>query len=179
MYGQGFVAAGDGYQQRQLFDPVFVLGYPISEAYWSTAIVDGKPARVLIQLYQRRVLTYVPGFPPAWQVQMGNVGQQYYRWRYGTPLPATTPIVVPPAAHPPATVFAQVAGDQLQLGGQPFVLKGTNYWIHTSPFVTMWSDWDARQVAAELAKSARSRCQQRPRYRALCPSADPRNRLGR
>ena len=33
----------DATTRRQLFDPVFVLGYPITEAYWATAIIDGKP----------------------------------------------------------------------------------------------------------------------------------------
>ena len=89
MQAHGLVLTGGAYDQRQLFDPVFVLGYPITEAYWTTVIVDGKPTAVLVQLYQRRVLTYVPGFPPAWQVQMGNVGQHYYQWRYGQPPPAS------------------------------------------------------------------------------------------
>jgi hypothetical protein len=43
--------------------------------------VSGKDMPVLIQAYQRRVLTYVPDFEPTWQVQQGNVGQHYLEWR--------------------------------------------------------------------------------------------------
>ncbi|MEO8288823.1 MAG: hypothetical protein ABI670_20585 [Chloroflexota bacterium] len=62
------------------FDWTFVLGYPITEAYWTQMRVGGKDLPVLIQAYQRRVLTYVPGFPRTWQVQQGNVGQHYLEW---------------------------------------------------------------------------------------------------
>ncbi len=62
------------------FDWTFVLGYPITEAYWTQMRVGGKDMPVLIQAYQRRVLTYVPDFEPTWQVQQGNVGQHYLEW---------------------------------------------------------------------------------------------------
>jgi len=62
------------------FDWTFVLGYPITEAYWTQMRVSGKDMPVLIQAYQRRVLTYIPDFPPTWQVQQGNVGQHYLEW---------------------------------------------------------------------------------------------------
>ncbi|HMA36639.1 MAG TPA: hypothetical protein VKY74_19445, partial [Chloroflexia bacterium] len=70
-------------QAQPLFDWVYVTGYPISEPYWVTADIGGTPRAVLVQLFQRRVLTYIPTFAPAWQVQMGNVGQHYHTWRYG------------------------------------------------------------------------------------------------
>ena len=66
-----------------LFAWVAVTGYPISEPYWVTADIAGQPTAVLVQLFQRRVLTYTPSFAPAWQVQMGNVGRHYHAWRYG------------------------------------------------------------------------------------------------
>ena len=40
---------------------------------------------MLIQAFERRVLTYMPGNPPAFQVEMGNVGAHYRDWRYGGP----------------------------------------------------------------------------------------------
>ena len=151
---QGFVAdSNGGYAFSQLFDPTFVLGYPITEAYWTTAIINGKAMTVLIQLYQRRVLTYVPGFAVAWQVQMGNVGGDYYAWRYGTPLPAAPPVVVAAPPRLPATAFVRVQGNRLVLQGQPVTLKGTNYWLHNAPFVDTWGEWNGAQVAAELAKA--------------------------
>ena len=54
---------------------------------------------MLIQPYERRVLTYVPTAPEGFKVQMGNIGQHYYQWRYGTiPAPAPPP---PAASNPP------------------------------------------------------------------------------
>jgi LPXTG-site transpeptidase (sortase) family protein len=38
---------------------------------------------VLIQAFERRVLTYAPDQPAGWKVQMGNIGQHYFEWRYG------------------------------------------------------------------------------------------------
>ncbi|CAA9352698.1 MAG: hypothetical protein AVDCRST_MAG93-7194, partial [uncultured Chloroflexia bacterium] len=62
---------------------VFVMGYPITEPYWTRATVGGQTKDVLVQLYERRTLTYTPSNQEAFRVEMGNVGQHYYRWRYG------------------------------------------------------------------------------------------------
>lgn len=85
---------------RLLSDPWFyATGYPISEAYWAKAIIAGQPHDVLIQAFQRRVLTFVPDNPAGWRVQMGNIGQHYYQWRYGgQPAPASTPASTATAA---------------------------------------------------------------------------------
>jgi hypothetical protein len=64
------------------YDWTFALGYPITEAYWTKMVVQHKEYPVMIQAYQRRVLTFVPGEAPPWQVQQGNVGQHYFEWRY-------------------------------------------------------------------------------------------------
>jgi hypothetical protein len=61
----------------------YVTGFPISEAYWTQATIRGKVTDVMIQAYERRVLTYTPSNTPAFQVEMGNIGQHYYNWRYG------------------------------------------------------------------------------------------------
>jgi hypothetical protein len=53
---------------------VFAMGYPITEAYWTKMRVGGNDWPVLIQAYQRRVVTYTPGFPAEWRIQQGNVG---------------------------------------------------------------------------------------------------------
>lgn len=71
-----------------LFDPLFyATGLPISEPYWITVQSAKKPTRVLIQLFERRTLTYNPANPVASRVEMGNVGLQYYNWRYTAILP--------------------------------------------------------------------------------------------
>jgi hypothetical protein len=66
----------------QILDWVTDLGYPITEPYWTNVKVAGVSRSVLVQAFQRRVLTYVADNPAGWQVEMGNVGRQYYDWRY-------------------------------------------------------------------------------------------------
>lgn len=61
---------------------VFVMGYPISEPYWTQAKVRGQMVDVLVQMYERRTLSYTPSNPEVFRVEMGNVGQHYFRWRY-------------------------------------------------------------------------------------------------
>lgn len=72
------------YFKTMPIDWVFALGYPISEPYWARVQVNGQPQDVLIQVYERRVLTFTPANSATFQVEMGNVGQHYWRWRYGT-----------------------------------------------------------------------------------------------
>ncbi|MBN9388739.1 MAG: hypothetical protein J0I20_11855 [Chloroflexi bacterium] len=76
----------NGYKDGQLRDWVFAMGYPISEPYWIKATVGGVQKDVLVQLFERRVLTYTPSNTPEWRVEMANVGQHYYFWRYGRSL---------------------------------------------------------------------------------------------
>jgi len=77
----------DGYQtaDAKLFsNPFFATGLPITEAYWTTVNVGGTPHRVLVQAFERRILTYTPSNPDGWKVEAGNVGRHYYEWRYGS-----------------------------------------------------------------------------------------------
>ncbi len=80
----GKVRESGGVVVGPLSDPWdFAVGLPISEAYWARVKIAGVQTDVLIQAYQRRVLTYVPSNAAQWQVQMGNIGQHYYQFRYG------------------------------------------------------------------------------------------------
>jgi hypothetical protein len=79
---QGPIYVNGGITQGAVVDPLFDLGYPITEAYWARLRIAGQDRWALIQAYQRRVLTYVPDNAPPWQVEMGNVGRHYYDWRY-------------------------------------------------------------------------------------------------
>ena len=74
---------GELAEDRLFQNPYFATGRPITEAYWSTAVVAGSPTDVLIQCFERRCLTYTPTNPPSWQVEAGNVGLHYFEWRYG------------------------------------------------------------------------------------------------
>jgi hypothetical protein len=82
MNQSGPVLEDGQFVQDQLVDPLFVLGHPITDAYWANVLVDGAPATVLVQLFERRALTYNPNNPPEWRVEMANVGRAYYDWRY-------------------------------------------------------------------------------------------------
>jgi hypothetical protein len=89
---------------QQLISPwFFASGLPISEPYWARATIGGQIKDVMIQAYERRALTYVPTNPPGFQVEMGNIGQHYFDWRYrnagycpGQPLTTPTPPVPAP-----------------------------------------------------------------------------------
>ena len=151
MHSEGPVWDGAKLVQAPLFDWVYLLGYPITEPYWAVVRVNGVAQRVLVQLYQRRVLTYTPANDAAWQVQMGNVGAHYYDWRYGAGAPALTPSPAP--APTGGDGFVTVAGGELLYAGAPVTLKGTNWWKHDTPFAETWVDWDGPQALEELAKA--------------------------
>ncbi|HYO48569.1 MAG TPA: hypothetical protein VEW94_01860 [Chloroflexia bacterium] len=71
------------YFKGQAWDWIYVAGYPISEPYWARIDVAGQPRDVLMQVFERRTVTYDPAEPDGYKVQFGNVGRQYYDWRYG------------------------------------------------------------------------------------------------
>jgi hypothetical protein len=75
----------------RIFEPVYyATGLPLTEAWWGKVKVGGEVRDVLVQAFERRVLTYTPSNSVAYQVEMGNVGQHYYKWRYGDKLPMST-----------------------------------------------------------------------------------------
>jgi hypothetical protein len=106
------IVQGGQQVQGPLFYPWFsVTGYPISEPYWSYVKVEGRYTDVLIQAFERRVLTFVPHLPSPFKVQMGNIGQHYHEWRYrqggGAPGPGgPTPTAAPAPALPNVTIDA-------------------------------------------------------------------------
>jgi hypothetical protein len=87
MNSSGTVAVGgpdSGTEYGRLFaDPFYAVGLPLTEAFWVYVEVDSEPQWVLVQAFERRVLTYTPFNADGWQVEAGNVGQHYYEWRYG------------------------------------------------------------------------------------------------
>jgi len=79
---QGLVSKDHRLVTDKIEDWVFSFGLPITEAYWTRSRIGGVEKDVLVQLFERRVLTYTPSNPAAYQVEMGNVGLHYYSWRY-------------------------------------------------------------------------------------------------
>lgn len=70
-------------------------GYPIAPFFFASIDISGVRTTILIQAFERRVLTYNPHGPTGFQIEFANTGVQYYRWRYLNPLPAPTPIAPP------------------------------------------------------------------------------------
>ena len=100
---QGPVYQSGQYAEAPLNQPwFFASGLPTTEAYWARVKIGGQALDVLIQGYERRVLTYIPAYVGTpFAVQMGNVGLHYYDWRYkGVGCAGTPP---PPPPVPPTT----------------------------------------------------------------------------
>ncbi len=81
------------------------FGYPVSPFFLADVKIAGATTRVLVQPFERRVLTYNPNNPEAFKVEFGNIGQHYYQWRYSSG--AAAPIVSQPPA-PVATTIPPV-----------------------------------------------------------------------
>ncbi|MDQ6908578.1 MAG: fibronectin type III domain-containing protein [Chloroflexota bacterium] len=106
------------------------MGFPLTEAFWSQVTLNATPTWVLMQPFERRVLSYTPTNPTGFQVEMGNIGQHYYQWRYmtnpgglagpatatpiatlipttfSTPDPCATPTPLPTSTGTPTTATA-------------------------------------------------------------------------
>lgn len=78
---------------NRLIDPTYAVGLAITDAFWARVRVGGVERDVMFQAFERRILTYTPANPPQYQVEMGNVGQHYYQWRYLDPF-ATRPALI-------------------------------------------------------------------------------------
>lgn len=129
---------GAAVPNQALANWVFVAGYPITEPYWARVKIGGVYNDVLVQLYERRSLVYVPAFDKGWQVQMGNVGQHYYRWIYGGPLPVSLVPVSSPvpsgAAVSPAPPVPQVPPSIDAVVDTPIAEQGTTLDVSLSGF---------------------------------------------
>ncbi|WP_038038404.1 CAP domain-containing protein [Thermorudis peleae] len=75
--------------QQQPWDWLSVLGHPLSEPYWIRTRVGGREQWVLVQAFERRVLTETPSNPPGWQIECNNAGRDYLQWRAGQAVPGS------------------------------------------------------------------------------------------
>jgi molybdate transport system substrate-binding protein len=137
----------------------YASGYPITEPYWARVKIAGQAnTPVLIQLYQRRVLTYVPSAAAGFKVQVNNIGRHYYAWRYNfAGKPAATPTAAPKTAPTPVptlgptglTVFAAAS---LQ---DAFKEAGTNF-KQANPNVTgvQFNFQGSQALVAQLQQGA-------------------------
>lgn len=105
----GVVYKDGQYVNDRVFDWAVAIGLPLTDAYWSRSVVGGKEQDVLVQAFERRVLTYTPSNPEQWRVEMGNVGQHYLVWRQQLGLPSNptpAPTTAPATTTPPVTTTA-------------------------------------------------------------------------
>jgi len=61
----GTVYQNGQYVTDKVFDWVFAMGYPLTEPYWIQISVGGQEHWVVMQAYQRRIMTYDPNNDPA------------------------------------------------------------------------------------------------------------------
>lgn len=83
MNSKGLIYEDGEFREEEMFgNPFYATGLPVTEPYWTKAKVGGVDKEVLVQCFERRCLTYTPDNPAGWKVEAGNVGNQYYVWRY-------------------------------------------------------------------------------------------------
>lgn len=138
-------AAGKTVSETLQMPYFFAAGYPISEAYWAKATINGKTTDVMIQAYERRALTYVPTNPVGFQVEVANIGQHYFDWRYRNfgVCPATspsgpvgTPVVAPTGtaqANTTATVSTTATANATADRGTPHPTGTANVGVTSVP----------------------------------------------
>ncbi len=83
MISRGPVKNNGIWAEGDAVDWPYSIGYPLSEPYWAKVTVGGVERDVLIQVFERRVLTYTPANQDGFKVEMGNIGGHYATWRYG------------------------------------------------------------------------------------------------
>lgn len=129
--------------EGRLFDPVYyATGLPITEAYWANVKVGGAQKDVLVQAFERRILTFTPSNPPAFQVEMGNVGRHYYQWRYNAALPpAPTPDPTMPAPLPTPKTSVPPAPQGISANIQNFAFEPATLTVKVGTKVT-WTNRD-------------------------------------
>lgn len=137
---QGLVQIGSQIASDRLIDWERYVGNPISEAYWVKAYVAGQEREVLVQLFERRVLTYTPSNPHGFEVEFANVGQHYLAWRYPN-------LNQPWLAHEnqAALYFAARANDQQLWSIYAWQNGAANVVAEELPDLVLRPHWQAQQ----------------------------------
>ena len=141
-----FKSYQDFYDRPGGVSSLFAFGLPITEPYWIRARVGGVEKDIMVQIYERRVLTFTPSNPDQYKVEMGNVGQHYFQWRYpqlGTPWDADDPYL--PVAYGSNRVtpgHLEIFTTDANGAGQNNITIGGN---ESVPF-SMLRSWDQTKV---------------------------------
>jgi hypothetical protein len=146
----------------KLSDPWFyTTGYAISEPYWANVKVAGQQTDVLVQLFQRRVVTYQPDAPEGFKVQMGNIGAHYYDWRYKSGAVSRTLSFanynLEPSSVIPAVAPYQVASGLSNVSNKDdFTLSaGAQDLLEQNNFVAQFPDGDQYKQFFQLYEDGR------------------------
>ena len=118
---------------------LLLIGLAISEPFFATVPVAGTQRQVLVQVFERRVLTYTAANPDPYKVEMGNVGQHYYQWRYGCSNPVNTQ---PPTATDTGIAFG-VDHEQGRLVSLAPIAQYTGTVGVAPRIVHYFLDWDS------------------------------------
>ena len=102
--------------QDQPYAWEYVVGHPLTEAFWVDTMVNGAQRRVLVQAFERRILTHDPANPPGWQTESGNAGLHYRVWR-GLEMPDDPQLISLAAGVPLGEL---IVGTALDHGIDPF-----------------------------------------------------------
>lgn len=116
--GHNIAAPFSAWIMAQHYPANYVIGRPLTEPYWVDAVVGGVTQHVMVQAFERRVLTYTPGNSPDWRVESGNAGLHYRAWR-GLAQPADTSLVSLASLEP---FGEEIVGAALRHGVDPFLL---------------------------------------------------------
>jgi hypothetical protein len=87
----------------------------LTDAFVADTVKQGQPRQIMLQAFERAVLTYDPLNPPAWQVERGNIGADALR---DTP---PSPIETPAAGAVVALPLPVVA--QVGVAGEPIAIS--------------------------------------------------------
>jgi len=107
------------------------VGLAVTEPLAAKFRVGGVVHSGAVQVFERRVLTYTLDNPDPFKVEMGNIGQHYYQWRYGT-----TPVAIVPTSAPSSAPMPAKAADGLTATDstgfvRAYILPG---WKHDATF---------------------------------------------
>ncbi|MCA1666609.1 MAG: hypothetical protein LC793_04260, partial [Thermomicrobia bacterium] len=69
------------------------VGLAKTEPFRATVKIAGTPQMVIVQVFERRILTYNNANSDPFKVEFSNIGQHYDQWRYPTGAPTTVPTV--------------------------------------------------------------------------------------
>ncbi|CAN5666303.1 hypothetical protein BH23CHL2_BH23CHL2_28600 [soil metagenome] len=114
-------SSGPVYEAARVLDePMFedqwaMIGLPLTEAYWSRVKLNGEISDVLVQVFERRVLTYTPTMPDGWQVQIANTGRHYVDWRFGGSIPSNLMAEPESLPVPPPPDYAPLRAELVDL----------------------------------------------------------------